>query len=159
MRADPTRRSLLAILASTGFALACTSVTSSGPGASPCHSQGEFPPTDCAIVRGRAVDGEGRGIAQLGLRVDSMVAGSYVYSSGGVATDSDGRFLLSVRRVNRLTSPTSPDTARVDIKAYGTSVPRAGDQPVARASTLMRFAPLGVPVDTTTATLVFELDH
>lgn len=138
--------------------LACSSVTGVARNTSPCPSgAGEFPPTDCAIIDGRAVDGQGRAVSRLGLRVDSIGASGYAYASDAVVTDSEGRFVLTVLRINRFQPPTTPDTATVDVKAYTNTSPNPGDSPVSRAPVRMRFAPLGRPVERTQATLTFNL--
>ena len=110
----------------------------------------EFPPHACAIVRGRAVDRAGRPIVSLGVRVDSFVRErGYAYASDGAQTGPDGRFELTVLRINELTPPTSPDTATVEIKATPGRVPPPGVAAVARAAVYMRFAPLGARVEPT----------
>ena len=73
--------------------------------------------------------------------------------------NSEGRFVLTVFRINRFRPPTVPDTATVVIKAYGTSVPNPGETPVASAPVLMFFALLGRPVERTSATITFNLQH
>jgi hypothetical protein len=79
---------------------------------------------------------------------------SYAYSSTSTATDAAGRFSLLVFRVNQFAPATVPDTARVLVKLYDN---QARAQPGAAADdslpVLMTFAPMGTPVDTTSAEL------
>ncbi len=128
----------------------------------PLEPLNEFPPTDCAIVRGIARDPEGRPLPGLTLAVDSFVPTvgyAYISSSGlGVfyfRSLSDGGFAAFVKRVNRLVPRTTPDTASVEIKVYS----HAGALDTAIAATLVRmwFAPLGQLVTPTVGDVVFRL--
>lgn len=118
--------------------------------------QGEFPPTDCAIVRGTVRSPAGVPRVGFPVRVDSMVPQvGYYYASTTTVTNADGLFELTVYRVSRLEPVTSPDTARVEIKTYPTTDPRPGDPPTARVRVLMYFAELGETVRVTFADLIF----
>jgi hypothetical protein len=113
---------------------------------------GEFPPHACAIVRGRAVDRNGQPIAPVGVRVDSVVRErGYAYTSGGARTTDDGRFELTVLRVNEFDRPNVPDTATIEIKAVPDVEPVPGFAAVARAAVRMLFAPMGSQVEPTIA--------
>jgi predicted small lipoprotein YifL len=123
--------------------------------------QSEFPPTDCAIVEGVAVNAQGNVLGGLPIMVDSAIASvgfAYTSASGSTTTDVSGRFRFVVFRVNRLKPRTVPDTATVEIKAYDQRAPRAGDIAIARAPVLMRFAELGAVVERTQVTARFDLD-
>ena len=125
------------------------------PAASCPRGQGEFPPTDCAVVAGRALDPAGRPLAGYVVRVDSFVRTvAYAYASDTATIAADGSFALLVHRINRLRPPASPDTATVEIKVYRGSAWRPSDAPVGRAPVRMRFAPLGTRVDATPASIV-----
>jgi hypothetical protein len=116
----------------------------------------EFPPTDCALVRGIARGLGGQVLAGLPIRVDSVVGENYYYASNATVSGSDGRFGLVVVRENRLKPPTDPDTATVELKAYATT-PRPRDSAIARAAVLMYFAPLGQPVKPSVVEAVFDI--
>lgn len=116
---------------------------------------GEFPPTDCALIQGSVRTRAGVPIPDFTLRVDSAISGAYYYASNLVLTDSDGRFSLTVFRVNRLSPPTEPDTARIEIKTYATRDPQPRDPATGRIPVLMHFAELGRPVRVTFADLLF----
>jgi hypothetical protein len=129
----------------------------------PLEPLNEFPPTDCAIVRGIARDSEGRPLPGLTLGVDSFVPTvGYAYSSSGegrfvIRGSSDGSFEMGVARVNRLVPRTTPDTASVEIKVYGHQNVRAGDTAVTATPVRMWFAPLGQLVTPTVGDVVFVL--
>ena len=139
--------------------VACAAISACRPGLTPAAGDvrgpaatGECPPHACAIVRGRAVGLDRRPISSLGVRVDAYVRErGYAYVSNGVQTGADGRFELTVLRINELTTPTIPDTATVEIKAVPDVVPPPGFAPVARAAVQMRFAPMGSRVEPTLA--------
>ena len=135
------RLATLAIAAST-LAVACA-VTPSTPAirAGCGASSGEFGDTDCALLDGIAIgSSSGQPLAGITLRVDSAVAGSgYVYASNAVRTGTDGRFSLKVSRINRLRTPTDPDTVTLEVKAFTTSSGRPGDQANAAAVVQVRF--------------------
>lgn len=116
---------------------------------------GEFPSTDCALIDGSVRTRAGVPIPDFPLRVDSAVSGAYYYASDPVLTDSEGRFSLTVFRVNRLSPRSEPDTARIEIKTYATRDPQPGDPATARIPVLMYFAELGRPVRVTFADLLF----
>ena len=119
--------------------------------------EGEFLPTDCAIVRGIARDSSGQIAAALAIRVDSIFGlTAYSYASNATMTDANGRFELVVNRVNRITPPTVPDTARVELKSYPGTDPKPRDIAQARAWVLMYFAELGHPVRPTVVEAVFD---
>jgi hypothetical protein len=120
--------------------------------------QGEFPATDCAIGLGRAQDSAGSALVGLTIRVDSFVASvGYAYASGTAVTAADGRFELTVLRVNRLTPPATPDTVRIGLKAYRTPNPVPGQAPLDQAYALLRFAPMGTRVPKSVADVIFRL--
>jgi hypothetical protein len=117
---------------------------------------GEFPPTDCAIIQGSVRTPAGVPIVGFPVRVDSLVPHvGYYYASNTALTDGDGRFEMTVYRINRLEPITQPDTARVDIKTYDSIDPRPGDAPTKRVRVLMYFAQLGESVRVTFADLTF----
>ena len=130
---------------------ACSRGLTSGDADVRCPAAtGEFPPHACAVVRGRAVDRSGRPIPDLGVHVDSFVRErGYAYSSRGTQSGADGRFELTVLRINEFTTPTVPDTATIQIKAVPGAVPAPGSSAVARAAVRMRFAPMGSRVEPT----------
>ena len=125
----------------------------------PLEPLNEFPPTDCAMVRGVARDPEGRPLPGLTLAVDSFVPTvGYAYGSFPVIrSSSDGSFYMSVSRVNRLVPRTTPDTASVEIKIYDHPNVRAGDTAVTATLVRMWFAPLGQLVTPTVGDVVFRL--
>jgi hypothetical protein len=145
----------VAVLAALGVA-ACAGahpVDSFDPPACPSLG-GEFPPTDCALVEGRLLSAQGAALAGVGVRVDSMFHPiGYAYVSDGTTTDGQGGFRLTVMRVNRFQPPATPDTATVEIKLYRRTAPPPGATPFAAAAVRMRFAPLGAPVEPTSAVL------
>ena len=116
---------------------------------------GEFPPTDCALVRGSVRSRAGVPLQNFPVRVDSAVAGDYYYASELALTDSDGKFSLTVYRINRLEPPADPDIARVEIKTYASPDPGPGDQVTGRVGVQMYFAELGREVRVTFADLIF----
>lgn len=116
----------------------------------------EFPPTDCALVRGIARTLGGQILAGLPMRVDSVVGVNYCYASNASVSGSDGRFSLTVVRENRLKPPTDPDTATVELKASATT-PRPRDPAIGRAPVLMYFAATGRPVRPSLVEAVFDL--
>jgi hypothetical protein len=118
---------------------------------------GEFPPTDCAIVWGTAKSPDGGALVGIPIRVDSVVGGGWNYSSNTVVTGRDGRFNLIVFRVDRWVPPTDPDTATVELKTYGPGGARPHGVAIARAPVLMYFAELGQPVTPTVVDAVFNL--
>ena len=118
---------------------------------------GEFPPTDCALVRGVAKDASGQVLANIPIRVDSIIHPNFVYASGPTASGADGRFSLTVFRGARVRPPTSPDTATVELKTYAAPNPRSRDSATARAPVVMHFAPLGQPVTVTIVEAIFRL--
>lgn len=118
---------------------------------------GEFPSTDCAIVAGTARDSAGNPLALPAIRVDSAIPSvAYLYASGTVHPNADGSYEIIVFRVNRLRPPLAPDTATVELKAYGQLNPNAGDRPAAAASVVMQFAQLGGLVPRTAANARFS---
>ena len=117
---------------------------------------GEFPPTDCALIRGSIRNPAGVPLPAVPVRVDSAVVGGYYYASDAAVTDSDGRFSLTVYRINRLQTPTTPDTARIEIKTYDSPNPKPRDPATGRAPILMYFAELGEPVRVTFADLILS---
>jgi len=118
--------------------------------------QGEFPPTDCAVVVGTARDSSGRPLTFPAIRVDSAIPrGAYLYASSTVHPSPDGSFEIVVLRVSRLLPPGIPDTATVELKAFTQANPKAGDRPAAAAPVLMRFSPLGEVVRPSVAAAVF----
>jgi hypothetical protein len=118
--------------------------------------QSEFPPTDCAIVRGSVRSPSGVPRVGFPVRVDSMVPQvGYHYASNTAVTDPDGLFEITVYRITRLQPVTNPDTARIEIKTYATAGPRPGDPPTGRVRVLMYFAPLGETVRVTLTDLIF----
>ena len=118
--------------------------------------QGEFPPTDCAIVRGSVRSPSGVPRVGFPVRVDSLIPQvGYYYSSSTALTNADGLFEVTVYRVNRLLPITEPDTARIEIKTYATTDPRPGENPTGRVRVLMYFAELGETVRVTFADLIF----
>lgn len=140
------------------LAAACNTTLGTSQQTMRCPSgTGEFPPTDCAVVEGRAVDGDGNALAQLGLRVDSLEAAGYAYTSDAAVTDSTGGFRLVVLRVNRFRPPADPDTATIAVKAYDSANPLPGASPIASAMVQMRFAPADAPVEPVHDTLTFDL--
>ena len=138
-------------------AIAITSCGSSDPQDPPVvqvdrcpEPAGEFGPTDCALLRGVARAENGQPLAGMPIRVDSVIRlVAYVYASNTVTTAPDGSFTLLVSRLSRLRQPTTPDTATVELKTYGTPDPKAGGTPTARAPVLMHFAELGKDVTPT----------
>ena len=117
---------------------------------------GEFPPTDCAIIQGSVRTPAGVPLVGFPVRVDSLVPQvGYHYASNTALTDADGRFEMTVYRVNRLDPITEPDTARIEIKTYDTTDPRPGDPATRRVRVLMYFAELGETVRVTFADLTF----
>jgi len=139
---------VVAVLGSLTWVAAC-----GDPGSeAPCpEAMGEFPPTHCAFVQGR-LTAAGVPIAGAGLLVDALVPPvGYAYISDAAGTDALGRFSLLVFRVNQF-QPEVLDTARVYVKRYA-SVASASERGPAddSLSVLMRFAPMGTPVDTTEA--------
>lgn len=121
-------------------------------------AQGEFGPTDCAIVKGVAKDGRGLTLPNAPVRVDSAIAQvAYVYASSTVTTGADGTFTLVVLRISRVKAPTVPDTATVEIKTYSVPNPTAGAVPAGRAKIRMRFAEMGQPVVLTQGEFVFDV--
>ena len=118
--------------------------------------QGELPPTDCAIIQGSVRTPAGVPIAGFPVRVDSVIpqVGAF-YASSTALTDVDGRFEMTVYRMNRLAPVTEPDTARIEIKTYATTDPRPGDTPTKRVRVLMYFAEVGETVRVTLADLTF----
>ena len=130
---------------------ACSRGLTSGDAELRCPAAaGEFPPHACAVVRGRAVDRAGRPIPALGVHIDSFVRErGYAYSSRGTQTGVDGRFELTVLRINEFTTPSAPDTATIQIKAVPGVVPAPGSSAAARAAVRMRFAPMGSRVEPT----------
>jgi hypothetical protein len=117
---------------------------------------GEFGPTDCAIVHGIVRSETGQPLANVPIRVDSVIRlVAYVYASNTATTAADGSFRLEVSRASRVKPPTVPDTATVELKTYGTPNPKAGETPTARAPVLMYFAELGQPVKPTVVDVVF----
>jgi hypothetical protein len=110
----------------------------------------EFTPTDCAVLTGR-LRGPSGVLADHGVLVDSAVAlVGLAYSSDPARTNAAGDFTLTVYRVIRLTVPTDPDTASVEIKVF-TDPDRAagGRTPDARTFVRLRFARTGAVADTT----------
>lgn len=124
----------------------------------PLDLDSEFPPTDCAIVRGVARDLNGQFLIRRPIRVDSVIRRvAYVYTSNTATTDDEGRFSLIVVRSARLVPPTDPDTATVELKTYSSPAPNAGDVPIARAPVRMMFAELGKLVTPTVVEAVFDI--
>lgn len=120
--------------------------------------QGEFGPTDCAIVRGVARDLNGQLLRMVPIRVDSVIPlVAYVYASALATTDDQGAFTLTVFRASRLTPITNPDTATVELKAYDHPNPNPRDIPMAKAPVRMTFAELGKPVTPTIVEAVFDI--
>lgn len=151
------RRTLvLALILAAG----CTASPGGGPGGDDedvCPPPGgEFPPTDCALVRGVAKDGRGQGLSSIPIRVDSIVHPNFVYGSSPTTSGVDGRFSLTVFRVARLRPPTDPDTATIDLKTYATPNPLPRDSATSRASVVMHFAPLGQPVTVSIVEAIFR---
>lgn len=118
---------------------------------------GEFPPTDCALVRGTAKNGSGQVLAGIPIRVDSVIHPNFVYGSSPTTSGADGRFSLTVFRVARVRPPTDPDTATIDLKTYATPNPLPRDSATARAPVVMHFAPLSQPVRVTIVEAIFRL--
>ena len=118
--------------------------TLAGPGELRCVFSGEFPPTDCAFVRGIALRESGEPWAGLAVRVDSAIPMvGYAYASNATSTDRDGRFSLEVVRVNRLVARTDPDTVVIEFKGYWGAL-------ITRALVRVRFVPrdsLVIPTD------------
>jgi hypothetical protein len=110
----------------------------------------EFEPTDCAVLAGRLMGPVGA-LAAHGVLVDSVVPlVGLAYSSDVVRTSTDGLMILTVYRVTRLTAPTQPDTATIEIKVFtdpATAV--AGRPPDARGFVRLLFTPTGSVADTT----------
>ena len=119
--------------------------------------QGEFIPSDCALLRGIARAENGQPLAGgIPIRVDSVIRGvAYIYASNTAWTAPDGSFTLEVSRIARLRPPTTPDTATVELKTYGTPNPKAGGTPTARAPVLMYFAVVGHVVMATIVDPIF----
>ena len=146
----PTRRAYRSLIVVVAIVACSRGLTpaDSNPRCPP--ATGEFPARACAIVRARAVDREGRPIASLGIRVDSYVREQgYAYASDGTRTGADGRFELTVLRINEFQPPSTPDTATVELKATPGVVPVPGFSATARAPVRMRFAPMGSPIEPT----------
>jgi hypothetical protein len=80
---------------------------------------------------------------------------AYVYASNTATTASDGSFLVVVERFARVTPPTTPDTATVELKTYESHDPKAGDRPSARVPVRMNFAEVGDVVPRTVVDVVF----
>lgn len=116
---------------------------------------GEFLPTDCAIVRGVARNAQGQALGGSAIRVDSATPQVYHYASNSALTAADGRFSLTILRIYRLTPPTNPDTATVEIKSYPGTDPRPHDVPDGRAAIRMNFAELDRAVKATLGDAVF----
>jgi hypothetical protein len=116
---------------------------------------GEFPPTDCALVRGSVRSRAGVPLQNFPVRVDSAVGGDYYYVSELALTDSDGKFSLTVYRINRLEPPADPDAAGVEIKTYPITDPKPRGPATGRVAVLMYFAELGRSVRVTFADLIF----
>lgn len=142
-----------------GVALGCRTPSAPDAGRPTCPTpHGEFPPTDCALLQGRAVDAQGSAIAHLGIRVDSVLRPvGYAYASNAATTGADGSFRLTVFRINRFQAPVTPDTVTLELKAYRETAPRPSDTPIAVARLTLRFAPMAQPVEPTAATLSFRL--
>jgi hypothetical protein len=82
----------------------------------------------------------------------------YAYVSGGTQTGDDGRFELTVLRINEFIPPTTPDTATIEIKAIPGAVPPPGFAAATRAAVHMRFARMDSRVEPTMAgSVVFAL--
>ena len=146
------------LLAATLAAAACARAADPFDRSECPPPQGEFPPTDCALVEGRLLNPQGSPLAGIGVRVDSVRFGiGYAYTSGGVTTDGNGRFELIVLRVNRFEPPTTPDTATVAIRLYPQPAPPPGATPFGAVAVRMAFAPLGDPVEPTSAVLTAAL--
>lgn len=150
-------RGSLAVAALAGLLVGCSGSTGPAASAAPCPAPtGEFPPTDCAFLVGRALSEGGTPLAGMGIRVDSLVPPvGYAYSSSATTTDAAGSFQLLIFRINRLRAPDSPDTATVGIKVYAEPVPPPGRVPLSQAWLKLHFAPLGQRVDTTRADLSY----
>jgi hypothetical protein len=145
---------LAAVLAAT----ACTGASDPFDRSECPPGEGEFPPTDCALVKGRLLNPQGSPLAGVGVRVDSARFGlGYAYASNGVTTNGNGDFKLVVMRVIRFGPPPSPDTATVAIKLYQQPAPSVGATPFAAVPVRMTFAPLGDPVEPTSAVLTASL--
>ena len=118
---------------------------------------GEFPPTDCALVRGVAKNASGQLLADLPIMVDSAVRlVGYAYASSPTVSNKDGSFELTVFRISRMKPRTVPDTATVEIKAYA-ALPTAGDSAIASAAVRLEFAELGKPVRVSAIEAMFAL--
>jgi hypothetical protein len=145
-----------AVLAAVLGAAACAGahpVDSFDPPACPSLG-GEFRPTDCALVQGRLLNVQGAPLPGVGVRVDSVLRPiGYAYTSPAETTDSQGNFYLTVLRINRFEPPTTPDTATVEIKLYHVPDPTPVSEPFAAVAVRMSFAPLGEPVEPTSAVL------
>ena len=143
------------LLLPVAIGLACGAPTVNEPDECPAP-QGEFPDTDCAVVRGLARTPGNQPLALKAIRADSFITlGGYVYASSTATTSADGTFRIVVGRVNRLKPRTVPDTATVELKTYASRDPKAGETPDARAPVLMYFAELGKPVRPTIVTAIF----
>ncbi len=139
------RLATLAIAAST-LAVACAGTPGTPAVRQSCGaSSGEFGETDCALLDGVAIGSlSGQPLVGITLRIDSAVAGvGYVYVSNAVRTATDGKFSLTVSRINRLRALTDPDTVTLELKAFTTSSGRPGDQANAAAAVQVRFSPSG----------------
>jgi hypothetical protein len=123
----------------------------------PCPPpQGEFDASDCAWVRGRAVDVLGQPLVGIGLRVDSVDEESYAFASKSTVTAADGHFELVVERLDPARREMHVDSATVPIKGYlhdPSPNPKAVED--LRAVVLMFMAPLGKPVRATEGDFVF----
>jgi hypothetical protein len=159
MRTCPSGSGVTTVFAIMTAACAATGPRSEEPDPNVCPvPDREFPPTDCALVRGLAVDGNGTPVTNTPIAVDSSYPAAYHYGSDlRVKTDGAGRFETTVYRLNRLEPITTPDTARVELKIYGSPEPVFHDTPLARSAILMRFAPLGRSVAPTNVTVVFHV--
>ena len=141
---------LVAVAGSLGWVAACGDPNSEAP----CpEARGEFPPTHCAFVQGR-LTAAGVPVAGAGLIVADFVPPvGYAYISDAAATDALGRFGLLVFRANQF-QPEVLDTASVYVKRYASlALARARGPADDSLLVLMRFAPMGTPVDTTEAEL------
>lgn len=119
-----------------------------------CVFGGEFPPTDCAFVRGIALRESGAAWPRLIIRVGSFIPMvGYAYGSNAVATDSSGRFSLQVVRAYRRIPRTDPDTATIEFHGYAAN----SSSPVALALARARFVPQDSLVIVTDAELRFVL--
>lgn len=121
-----------------------------------CVAGGSPPPTDCAFVQAIAQDGAGNRLGFLPVRVDSVITGTgTVYTSSSTTTAGDGGFTLLVFRIQRVQSPSVPDTATVRIRGYSDPNPVAGTTPSSLGVLQMKFSPLGAEVSPTNGIVVF----